>query len=98
VIQCPTVWQRPANVQPPATDDHPFVYLDGNSIPALYLVTLGLILLASLLLVRPASGRYRTMAGYVDLFFMGRHSCCLRRRTSSSSPCYSAPPGSSTRW
>lgn len=68
---CGTVWQRPANAIAPATDDHPFVYLDGNSIPGLYLVTLGLILLASILLVRPASGPYRRMTGYADLFFMG---------------------------
>jgi hypothetical protein len=71
VMRCGTVWQRPANVVPPATDDHPFVYLDGNSIPRLYLVALGLILLASILLVRPAAGPYRRMTGYVDLFFMG---------------------------
>ena len=70
-MHCPTVWQRPANVVPPATDDHPFVYLDGNSIPSLYLITLGLILLASIVLVRPVAGPYRRMAGYVDLFFMG---------------------------
>jgi hypothetical protein len=68
---CGTVWQRPAIAIAPATDDHPFVYLDGNSIPGLYLVTLGLILLASILLVRPASGPYRRMTGYADLFFMG---------------------------
>ena len=70
-MHCGTVWQRPANVLPPATDDHPFVYLDGNSIPSLYLVTLGLILLASILLVRTVSGPYRRMTGYLDLFFMG---------------------------
>jgi hypothetical protein len=71
VMHCPTVWQRPANARPPATDDHPFVYLDGNSIPSLYLVTLGLILLASIVLVRPVSGPYRKMVGVIDLFFMG---------------------------
>ena len=71
VMHCPTVWQRPANVVPPATDDRPFVYLDGNSIPGLYLVTLGLILLASILLVRPVAGSFRRMTTYVDLFFMG---------------------------
>jgi hypothetical protein len=71
VLHCRTVWQRPANVVPPATDDRPFVYLNGNSIPSLYLVTLGLILLASILLVRPAAGPYRRMSGYIDLFFMG---------------------------
>jgi hypothetical protein len=71
VMHCTTVWQRPANVLAPATDDHPFVYLDGNSIPSLYLVTLGLILLASILLVRVVAGPYRKMAGFIDLFFMG---------------------------
>jgi Spermine/spermidine synthase domain len=71
VMHCPTVWKRPANVVPPATDDRPFVYLDGNSIPGLYLVTLGLILLASILLVRPVAGSFRRMTTYVDLFFMG---------------------------
>ncbi len=70
-MHCTTVWHRPANVVPPATDDHPFVYLQGNSIPWLYRITLGLILLASILLVRPVAGPYRRMGGYVDLFFMG---------------------------
>ena len=71
VLHCGSVWHRPANVVPPATDDHPFVYLDGSSIPWLYRITLALILLASILLVRPAAGPYRRMAGFVDLFFMG---------------------------
>ena len=71
VMHCTTVWSRPASVVPPATDNHPFVYLNGNSIPSLYLVTLGLILLASLVLVRAVSGPYRRMAGFIDLFFMG---------------------------
>jgi hypothetical protein len=65
------VWHKPASVVPPATDDHPFVYLRGGSIPSFYLVTLALILLASLLLVRLASGPLRRMSGFADLFFMG---------------------------
>jgi hypothetical protein len=71
VMHCSTVWQRPADVVRPATDDHPFVYLDGNSIPWLYRATLGLILLVSIAAVRLVAGPYRRMAGYVDLFFMG---------------------------
>ena len=71
VMHCSTIWPRPANVVPPATDDHPFVYLDGSSIPSLYLITLGLILLASIVLVRTVSGPYRRMTGFIDLFFMG---------------------------
>jgi len=70
-LRCGTLWHRPASVVPPATDDHPFVYLDGNSIPWLYRITLALILLASIILVRPAAGPYRRMGGYLDLFFMG---------------------------
>ncbi|SRR5216683_3732908 len=70
-VHCGNLWQRPSTVVPPATDNHPFVYLDGNSIPRLYLVTLGLVLLASILLVRPVSGPYRRMTSYIDLFFMG---------------------------
>jgi SAM-dependent methyltransferase len=70
-LRCTTSWHRPADVVAPATDNHPFVYLDGNTIPWIYRITLGLILLASLLLVRPAAGPYRRMRGYVDLFFMG---------------------------
>jgi spermidine synthase len=71
VLHCSAAWHRPANVVPPATDDHPFVYLDGNSIPWLYRITLALILLASIVLVRPAAGPFRRMGGFVDLFFMG---------------------------
>jgi hypothetical protein len=55
----------------PATDDRPFVYLKTPSIPSRYLVTLGLILLASAVAVRLAGGRLRPMRGYLDLFFMG---------------------------
>jgi spermidine synthase len=66
-----SVWRRPSTVVAPATDDHPFVYLFGNTIPRFYLLTLGMILLASILLVRTVSGPYRRMTGYVDLFCMG---------------------------
>jgi hypothetical protein len=70
-MHCRNVWQRPAHVVPPATDNNPNVYLDGNTIPGYYLVTLGLILLASLLSVRLAGGPIRRMTPYTDLFFMG---------------------------
>jgi SAM-dependent methyltransferase len=55
----------------PATDNYPFLYLHSPGIPDLYLVTLGLILVASLLLVRGASGPFKPMRRYGDLFFMG---------------------------
>lgn len=55
----------------PATDDHPFPYLPGRSIPSSYLWALGLVLLSSVGLVRAASGPLRRMRSYLDLFFMG---------------------------
>ena len=55
----------------PATDDYPFLYLRTRGLPDLYLVVLGLILLASLVLVRTVSGPLRQMRSYTDLFFMG---------------------------
>jgi hypothetical protein len=55
----------------PAVDDHPFLYLRERTIPSKYLVTLFLILAASLLAVWVTGGTFRPMARYVDLFFMG---------------------------
>jgi spermidine synthase len=55
----------------PATDYYPFLYLRTRSIPPIYLITLLLILAASVGLVRVVSGPLRPMAKYVDLFFMG---------------------------
>jgi hypothetical protein len=71
-VSCPARWVTTTNPVPaPATDDHPFPYLRERSIPHFYLVTIGLVLLVSVLLVRGASGPLRPMAKYADLFFMG---------------------------
>jgi SAM-dependent methyltransferase len=71
-VSCRAVWHpMKAAVPPPATDDHPFVYLRTRGIPSIYLLTLALILLVSFLAVRVSSGPLREMKGYVDLFFMG---------------------------
>jgi hypothetical protein len=64
-------WVPTGAVVTPATDDAPFPYLRDRSIPTFYLVAIALILGASLVLVRLASGPIRQMAPYVDLFFMG---------------------------
>jgi hypothetical protein len=65
------VWQRPTDVEAPATDDHPFPYLRGNTLPTFYVVTILLILLFSAAAVRLVGGPLRPMTAYVDLFFMG---------------------------
>jgi hypothetical protein len=70
-LTCTTTWAPAGEVVEPASDDHPFVYLRTRSIPSKYLLTLLLVLAASAVAVRAAGGRYRAMAGAVDLFFMG---------------------------
>jgi hypothetical protein len=55
----------------PATDDHPFPYLPGRSIPGFYLQWLLFVVAASVVVVRAAGGPLRGMARYVDLAFMG---------------------------
>jgi hypothetical protein len=69
VPNCTTYWHGAAVA--PATDNHPFPYLPNATLPGSYLLMLGLILLASALLVRVAGGSFSRMRGYVDLAFMG---------------------------
>lgn len=60
-----------AGSPPPVTDDYPFLYVRERGIPGLYLLTLGLILVASLGAVRVSIGRLRQLRPYADLFAMG---------------------------
>lgn len=73
IVDCPTTWAGAGSVAAatPATDDYPFLYLRDRSIPGFYLLTLGLILIASVALTKWAAGGLRPMRGYLDLFLMG---------------------------
>lgn len=71
VTGCENFWQPASSGLAPSTDDYPFPYLAEREIPSFYLWMLGLILAASLLLVRAAAGPLRSMRPYADLFFMG---------------------------
>jgi hypothetical protein len=55
----------------PATDDWPFPYLTSRRIPTFYLQWLTAIAIASILVVRAASGPLRRLAPNLDLAFMG---------------------------
>jgi SAM-dependent methyltransferase len=74
-IDCPvdSVWHATdaAAAASPATDDYPFLYLRTRAIPEFYLLTMALIIGASMVLVRLVSGPFGPMGGYLDLFFMG---------------------------
>ncbi len=68
---CTTTWTPRVGELEPSVDDRPFPYLGTRTIPSFYLVMLGLVLLASLVLVRWVGGPLKKMAPYTDLFFMG---------------------------
>ncbi len=68
-VSCPTPWH--GTPVEPAHDDYPFLYLHDRGIPDFYLLTIGLALLAALILVRFAGARFGPMAGFADLFLMG---------------------------
>jgi len=71
-VKCATVWNPGSRTVPaPATDNHPFLYVETPSIPQLYLVAIAAILLVSVALIRVTSGPLGQMRGYLDLFFMG---------------------------
>jgi spermidine synthase len=64
-------WDRAAAAPAPSHDDHPFPYLIDRTLPGFYVVTIGLILLVSLLAIRGVAGPVRPMLRYTDLFCMG---------------------------
>lgn len=74
-----STWRPSAGTPPPATDDKPFLYLENSTIPGLYVKTLALILLASVLAVLavllarpgPRFSGVRQMWSYRDLFLLG---------------------------
>ncbi|MBD5657448.1 MAG: spermidine synthase [Candidatus Eremiobacteraeota bacterium] len=71
-VRCATTWQAATRFVPaPTHDDRPFLYLKRPSIPQLYLLSIATIMLASLLLIRGATGPLGQMKSYADLFFMG---------------------------
>jgi hypothetical protein len=73
-VECATLWHPTAEFGTPkaATDDYPFPYLRGRTIPLLYLITLALILGVTALAVRVVGGvTLRSVGRYADLFFMG---------------------------
>jgi hypothetical protein len=71
-VSCTTVWHPQGPVPDAATDDHPFPYIAGRSIPGFYLWSLLLILLGSVVAVRfGARAELRPMRAYLDLLCMG---------------------------
>jgi Spermine/spermidine synthase domain len=71
-ITCQHLWTDSTNPVPaPATDDHPYLYIQDNTLPPLYEGMILGVLLATLIGLRLSGVRYRTMRPYADLFLMG---------------------------
>ncbi len=74
----------PAERTAPATDDRPFLYFFGSTLPSIYVYALAAILLASLLSLRVLGGPLREMRPYADLFFMGAAFLLLETKNVTS--------------
>ncbi len=71
-LSCSAYWSQKADTYvAPATDDHPFLYLQYNQIPPLYRGTLALIFLITLLIIHTSSHALNAVRDNLDLLFMG---------------------------
>lgn len=69
--RCPGFIGASVAATPPVVDDYPFPYVRQRGVPSLYLVTLGLIALASIVTVRVGAGSFTKLRPYLDLFALG---------------------------
>ena len=74
-------WVATGLVPAPSTDDHPFSFIYGRTIPGFYLLAMALILLVSFGAVRAATGPVKRLFPYADLFFMGAGFLLLETRS-----------------
>lgn len=75
--RCVATWHAADSINAPSTDDHPFLYVNEKAglfgIPGIYVLAIGLILLASLLAIVAVGGaaQMRATWRYRDLFLLG---------------------------
>jgi hypothetical protein len=72
VLNCARHWM-PLTTEAidPATDNHPFLYLQKHEIPYFYQVTLLMILLVSVIVTVCSTKSLKAFSAHADLFFMG---------------------------
>jgi SAM-dependent methyltransferase len=71
-VTCETRWQLTGTSPEPATDDYPFPYSQGRSIPPFYAGSLAAVLVASFAAIRIGGGAsFGGIRPYLDLFAMG---------------------------
>ena len=75
--RCVATWRPSEAMKAPSTDNHPFLYVDEDAgffgIPGIYVLAIGLILIASLLAIVVVGGaaQIRATWRYRDLFLLG---------------------------
>lgn len=83
IIDCTGAASIPSDVESPGpvTDDRPFLYLRGASLPLVYAIAVAAMVLTALVAVRLTGVRLGAMGPYLDLFFMGAAFLLLEVRT-----------------
>lgn len=72
VLQCKSKWQKMSmEHENPITDNYPFLYLEKQTIPFLYLVGLFWVLAFSFVFLKIMKISYLSITHYADLFCMG---------------------------
>lgn len=71
-LHCPVRWQTSnLSSEMPATDNHPFIYLQENTLPLMYVFALSLIGLLAYFSMRTMGASLSALRSHFDLFLMG---------------------------
>lgn len=71
-LQCKSVWEPQNKVLPiPASDNHPFFYMQANELTAMYIASLMFILLVTLLTIKVSDSSIKKIVKDADYFLMG---------------------------
>lgn len=71
-LSCPQRWEsQHASYEQPATDSHPFIYLQNPTLTPLHMAGLLFVALLALALIRATGTSYAAIPHYFDLFLMG---------------------------
>lgn len=71
-LQCPTLWQSSHQTyEHPATDNHPFIYLQENTLPLIYVFALFAMGLIAYFSIRMMGATSLAISKHFDLFLMG---------------------------
>lgn len=72
VLQCPALWQSShEDYEKPATDNHPFIYLQENTLPPMYIFALLSMAIIAYFLMRSMGASASAISRHFDLFLMG---------------------------